>query len=470
MIKAFKFRIYPKKNQEVKMISTLDICRNLHNDSLAERKRRSELNQLERRLGLYPWGKPQWISYEDQANKLVKTKEIKKKDKIENKNKSNNIEDMWSCNSENINNINGNNIKSFQEDENNVFSQVLQNVLKRLDRSFQNFYNGFGYPRFRSRNRYNSFAYPQSGFKFVKCRYTNKDGYSTDANDRLYISRIGEVRIFKHREIEGKVKNLIIKRDIDRWFAIFVREIKDKITDTSKKVGDKIVDIAKKTGKKTGIDVGLKSLLTLSNGYKIEPPKFFRKNEDKLAWEQRKLSRKEKGSNNRNDQRIKVAKVHRKIRNQRLDFSQKISTKLIRTFDEIVFEDLQIKNMMQNHNLAKSIADAGWSLLIRLANYKAEENAHKCAAGKIVRLVNPNKTSQTCICGASVPKDLSIRTHKCPECGLVMDRDRMSAILISRRPSNVKTIKEKKEKKSKKEKENLNIRIDEKQNTLFDSF
>ncbi len=463
MIKAFKFSIYPKKNQEVKMIRTLDICRHLHNDSLAERKRRAELNQLERRFDIYPWGKPQWISYEDQANKLVKTKEIKKKDKIENKNKSNNIEDMWSCNSENSEN--GNNINRFQE--NDVFSQVLQNVLKRLDRSFQNFYNGFGYPRFRNRNRYNSFAYPQSGFKFVKSRYTNKDGYSTDANDKLYISRIGEVRIFKHREIEGKVKNLIIKRDIDRWFAIFVCEVNE----TSKKeqtakccLGDKVVDIAKKTGKKTGIDVGLKSLLTLSNGYKIEPPKFFRKNEDKLAWEQRKLSRKKKGSNNRNDQRIKVAKVHRKIRNQRLDFSQKISTKLIRTFDEIVFEDLQIKNMMRNHNLAKSIADAGWSLLIRLSHYKAEW------AGKIVRLVNPNKTSQTCICGASVPKDLSIRTHKCTECGLTMDRDRMSAILISRRPSNVKAIKEKKPKKEKENLKNLNIRIDKKQNTLFDSF
>ncbi len=97
MNKAFKFRIYPKKNQEVKMIRTLDICRHLYNDSLAKRKRRSELNELERRLGIYPWGKPQWISYIDQANKLVKTKEVKKKNKLDNKNLSKKIEDMWSC-------------------------------------------------------------------------------------------------------------------------------------------------------------------------------------------------------------------------------------------------------------------------------------------------------------------------------------------------------------------------------------
>ncbi len=432
MIKAFKFRIYPKKNQEVKMIRTLDICRHLYNDSLAERKKRAELNNVERRLGVYPWGKPQWISYEDQANKLVKTKEVKKNNKKNNKliekNKNDIIKTSWLKDD-------NDDFPDDIPDENNVFSQVLQNVLKRLEKSFQNFYSGFGYPRFRSRNRYDSFVYPQSGFKFVKSRYTNKDGYSTDANDKLYISKIGEVRIFLHRKIEGKIKNLIIKRDIDRWFAIFVCEIKNKIiknkiNETNKKVGDKIV------GKRTGIDVGLKSLLTLSNGYKIEPPKFFRKSENKLSWEQIKLSRKKNGSNNRNKQRIKVGKVHRLIRNQRLDFSHKLSTKLVKTFDEMVFEDLQIKNMIRNHNLAKSIADAGWSLLIRLSHYKAEW------AGKIVRLVNPNKTSQICICGASVPKDLSVRTHKCPECGLVMDRDRMSAILISRLISKVKVEKE----------------------------
>ncbi len=325
---------------------------------------------------------------------MVKTKEVKKKEKLENKNQSNSIEDMWCIENGNITN----HINHIQEDENNVFSQVLQNVLKRLEKSFQNFYNGFGYPRFRSRNRYDSFVYPQTGFKFIKSKFVNKERYLKYANDRLYISKIGEVRIFKHREIEGKVKNLIIKRDVDRWFAIFVCEINKNNNNKNNE--------ASKIGKRIGIDVGLKSLLTLSNGRKIAPPKFFRKSEDKLAWEQRKLSRKKKGSKNRNKHRIKVANVHQIIRNQRLDFSHKLSIKLIKTFDEIVFEDLQIKNMMRNHNLAKGIADAGWSLLIRLSHYKAEW------AGKIVRLVNPNKTSQTCICGASVPKDLSVRTHK----------------------------------------------------------
>lgn len=388
MIKAYPFRIYPTKNQEVKLIRTLDTCRHLYNDSLAEKIHRANINRLEREFQVFPWGKPEWISYEDQANNLVK-----------NKSKSQN--DVYS----------------------HVHSQVLQNVLKRLDRSFQNFFIGFGYPRFQGRNRYNTFTYPGSGFEFAEPINIFDWNGPINVNSKISLSKIGDIRVFKHREIEGKIKTCTIKRDIDQWYAIFVCEIDKKDNNQNKK------DKTSKTGKKVGIDVGLKSLLTLSNGKKIEPPKFFRKSENQLAWEQRKLSRKKKGSKNRNKQRVKVAKVHRKIRNQRKDFAHKLSRKLVNTFDEIVFEDLQIKNMMRNHNLAKSIADAGWSKLIQFTNYKAEY------AGKIVRLVNSHKTSQTCICGYPVPKDLSIRTHKCPECGLVLDRDHVSAMIIKDRPS-----------------------------------
>ncbi len=362
MKKSFQFRIYPTKNQEVVLNRTLSTCRHLYNDSLAERKRESELNELERTFGVIPWGKPKWINYYDQADELTETKTPYQKE---------------------------------------VFSQVLQNVLKRVDRSFKNFYNGFGYPRFQGRNRYNSFTYPQSGFGF-------EDG-------KLNLSKIGNIRTILHREIEGKIKTCTIKKDIDQWYVTFSCEIDKPLI---------LVEVKSETG----IDVGLKSLLTLSNGEQIEPPTFLRESEKKLTHEQKQLSRKKKRSHNRNKQRIVVAKVHRKIRNRRKDFAHKTSRMLVDKYDHIVFEDLQIKNMVQNHHLAKSISDAGWSQLIGFTKSKAEY------AGKVVELVNPRNTSQNCSgCGNSVPKDMPVRVHSCPFCGLELDRDHNAAINILRR-------------------------------------
>ena len=367
MKKAFQFRIYPTKNQEVTLNRTLSTCRHLYNDSLAERKRESELNELERTFGVTPWGKPQWMNYYDQANDLSSSK------------------------------------TDFQKE---VHSQVLQNALKRVERSFKNFFNGFGYPRFQGRDRYNSFTFPQKGFEL-------KDG-------KLSLSKIGNIRIILHREIEGTIKTCTIKKDVDQWYVTFSCDIDIPV-----------IPVEIKT--KTGIDVGLKALLTMSNGSQIEPPKFLQESEDKLTQEQKRLSRKRLRSHNRNNQRVVVAKVHRRIRNQRKDFAHKISRKLVNEYDHIVFEDLQIQNMVKNHHLAKSISDAGWSQLIGLTKSKAEY------AGKVVELVNPKGTSQTCICGAKVPKTLSMRIHSCPQCGLVLDRDHVSAIIIENRSSTVGT-------------------------------
>jgi putative transposase len=261
-------------------------------------------------------------------------------------------------------------------------------------------FNGFGYPRFQGRNRYNTFTYPQKGYEF-------KDG-------KLKLSKIGSVRIFQHREIEGQIKTCTIKKDVNQWYAILTVDIEKHIE-----------KIPVKT--KTGVDVGLESLITLSNGEKIEPPRFLRQSEDKLSHEQRWLSRKKKGSKNRKKQAVKVARVHRTIRNQRKDFAHKTSRQLVNTYDHIVFEDLQIQNMMQNHHLAKSISDAGWYQLISLTKSKAEY------AGKVVELVNPKGTSQICICGYPVPKTLGMRIHVCPQCGLVLRRDHVSAMVIERR-------------------------------------
>jgi len=358
MRKTYQFRIYPGRKQEVVLNRTLTTCRHLYNDSLAERKRKAELNELERTFGIIQWGEPEWIEYEDQQNALPLMK------------------------------------TSYQKE---VFSQVLQNVLKRVDRSFQNFFRGFGYPRFQGRNRYNSFTYPQKGFEL-------KDG-------KPILSKIGNIKIIQHREIEGKIKTCTIKKDIDQWYVSFACEIDEPA----------LAEI--KT--EIGIDVGLSSLITLSNGEKIEPPKFLRESEDKLTHEQKRLSRKRLRSKNRKQQAIIVAKVHRRIRNQRKDFAHKLSRELVDTYDRIVFEDLQIKNMVQNHHLAKSISDAGWYQLMNLTEYKA------AYAGKFVEFVNPAGTSQICSsCGNSVQKELSVRVHSCPFCGLVLDRDHNAAINI----------------------------------------
>ena len=362
MIKSFKYRIYPNKTQEVKLISTLTTCRYLYNNALAERIRQSELNKLENNFQVFPWGKPEWIHKYQQMKTLTSNK------------------------------------TEFQKQ---VYSQVLQNVLNRIDRSFKNFFNGAGYPRFQGKNRYNSFTYPQIGFKITE-------------NGKLKLSKIGEIRIFQHRKIEGKIKTCTIKKDVDHWYVTFLCEV-DYTPQT-------------KTGKSVGIDVGLTSLLTLSNGDKIEPPKYLRKSEKNLTKTQKQLSRKKKGSSNRNKQRIKVARIHRHIRNQRKDFLHKLSTNLVNTYDLIVFEKLQIQNMLRNHHLAKSISDAGWNQLIHFTTYKAEY------AGKNVEQVNPKRTSMECCkCGKIQKMPLSQRIFKCPRCSNTMDRDENAATVIESR-------------------------------------
>ena len=166
-----------------------------------------------------------------------------------------------------------------------------------------------------------------------------------------------------------------------------------------------------------GVDLGLTNIAATSDGALVAPPKALRHSLERLQREQRKLSRRKRGSWNRLRQRFKVARINRTIARQRTDFLHKLSRKLVDENDGIVFEDLQVQNMQQNRHLSLSIADAGWSELVRMTTYKAEG-----AGGRVV-LVSPAGTSQDCsACGAKVPKDLSERTHRCV-CGLVLDRD-----------------------------------------------
>ena len=285
-----------------------------------------------------------------------------------------------------------------------IHSQVLQDVLRRLDKAFDNFFGRVkrkhqgerlkaGYPRFKPAWRYNSLTYPQSGFEIL-------------SNGHVKLSKIGKLRVFMHRKISGTIKTLTIKRDrVGDWFAIITAEFPDP----------------KPKGEiKTALsaDVGLKNLVTLSLGEYVEPPKFFRKSEKRLTHMQRELSAKKLGSKNRAKARVKIAKVHRRIERQRSDFLHKLSKTLVDRADLLIFEDLQIQNMMKNHYLSKSINDASWGRLIQFSSYKA------LSAGKRVELIDPRGTTQRCSrCHAVAKKSLSERVHRCPNCGLVLDRD-----------------------------------------------
>ena len=292
-----------------------------------------------------------------------------------------------------------------------VHSQVLQNVQVRVDLAYKAFFrrvkNGEnpGYPRFKGYGRYDSITYPQSGF------------HLNDAGTHLCASKIGDIPIILHRPIIGNVKTLTIRKTATgKWYASFSVEVEPSVAITAPH-NDRVV----------GIDVGLKTFCTLSDGTTVENPRWFRKGEKNLAKVQRKFSNLKKGNSERRKQRRVVAHTHEKIANKRKDFVYKLSNTLTRTYGTIVFEDLNIKNMMKNPYLAKSIGDAAWNLFISTTVNKAED------AGCIVVLVDPRNTSQLCSqCGQLVKKTLSDRVHSCPHCGLVMDRDQNAAINILR--------------------------------------
>jgi len=285
-----------------------------------------------------------------------------------------------------------------------VFSQVLQNVQERVDLAFKAFFRRVkageepGYPRFRGYGWYDSFTYKQFGFELL--------------NNGLLLSKIGTVKIILHRPIEGKIKTLTIQRDtVGNWYACFACEVEPEPLPLN--------ELA------VGIDVGLESFAPLSNGIKIENPRFFRRDERELAKAQRKLSKAEKGTPERAKRRKAVQHIHQRIANCRKDFAHKLSHEWVSSFGMIAFEKLNGKNMLQNHCLAKSISDAAWNQLIAYTTYKAEN------AGRVIVLVDPRNTSKQCsCCGTMVEKSLSVRVHACPVCGLMMDRDENAAINI----------------------------------------
>lgn len=285
---------------------------------------------------------------------------------------------------------------------NTVYSQVLQNVADRLDKGFRAFFRRVkagekpGYPRFKGYDRYDSFTYTQFGFHINGC---------------LKLAKVGDVKIRLHRQPFGQIKTCTIRRQAGKWYASFSIEYSPEPLSQS--------ELA------VGIDVGLDSFATLSTGDKISNPRFFRTDEKALVKAQRKLSKMEKGTTDRAKAKKVVCRIHERIANRRHNFIHQESKRLVNNFGIIAVEKLNINGMLSNHYLAKSISDASWGQFINILSAKAEE------AGREFVMVNPNGTSQLCSrCHSIVPKDLSVRIHSCPICGLVLDRDLNASINI----------------------------------------
>ncbi len=374
--KAYKFRLYPTRKQIGTLEWTLRRCKELYNAALQERRDAYQLCGVS-------------VSYGMQADQLPA-------------------------------------IKQLREEYQDIHSQVQQDVLKRLDKAFDAFFrrvkNGQtpGYPRFKSGDRYDSFTYPQGGYEIV--------------GKRVRLSKIGHIKIKAHQQIKGVVKTCTIKREGEQWYAVFVCEYEHDPSMTFHPSEEAV-----------GIDLGVKSFAVLSTGQTIENPRFYRYTEEKIKSAHQKIHRRKKGSYRRARAKKELSRLYRKVRNRRRDFLHQESHQLVSQYGTLVFEDLQIDHMTARPKpkqdeetgqylpngatakggLNKSILDAGWGQFVALCRHKAEE-----AGGKLVR-VSPKNTSQACSsCDRIVKKDLSVRIHVCPHCGLVLDRDENAAINI----------------------------------------
>jgi putative transposase len=355
-MKAYKYRIYPKKAEKVIIDDTIEHCRLLYNRLVEERK----------------------VEYEKSGNSLNKYTQIKTLPER----------------------------KKYISAYNNIYSQVLQNVCDRVDKSYKNFFRRVkegkgkvGYPRYQGHNKYNSFTYPQSG-------------YSINQNV-LTLSKIGKIKVELHREIDGIIKTCTIIRKNDKYYTCFSCEVEQHTLPN--------------TGEIIGIDVGIKTFVAGSDGLEIENKKVYKKASKNLKHLQRLVSKKKKGSKRRKVYVKKLAKVHELVANQRQDVVNKAVHKLINNYDVIIHEDLKVKNMVKNHKLAGAISDVSWGKL-----FESLESAAKTNANKQIIKVNPRNTSKKCSCCGNIKESLKLseRTYNCDICGLKLDRDINAAINI----------------------------------------
>jgi putative transposase len=350
MRKTFKYRIFPSNMQLRKLDQSLNGCRWLYNNFLEQRKTAFETEQKS-------------LSRYNQTSTIP-------------------------------------GLKKEHPFLNDVFSQALQNVSLRIDLAFRAFFRRCktgknpGYPRFRSKNRYDSFTYPQSGFKLLK--------------NVVQLSKIGGVKIRLHRPIEGQIKTCTVRKSpTGKWYVTFSCII------------DYIPNI-QPIAPSIGIDMGLESFVTFSDGSKIDNPRFFKQEEKTLAKSQRKLSKQVKASKLRAKARKVVARIHERIAWKREDFAHQEARKIVNKFNTIFVEDLSI-NDMQKENfrcINKSISDVAWRQFLDFISFKAEWAGKKCIK------INPAYTSQTCSrCGNRQKLLLSDRVYHCSYCDLSLGRD-----------------------------------------------
>jgi len=278
-----------------------------------------------------------------------------------------------------------------------------QDVLRRLDRAFKAFFQRGqkpGFPRFKSPRRYDSITFPCHG-----------DGNKLLPSGHLFVQGVGNIKIKLHRPLSGKIKTVSVKQECEHWYVCFSAETSVQPLPEREAV--------------VGIDVGLSSFATLSDGTEIENPRLYRQAQKKLRRAQRCVARRKKGSKRRRKAVVLLGKVHQHVFNQRNDHQHRLARMLVNQFGKIFVEDLNVKGLSSGM-LAKAIHDASWASFISKLTYKAEE------AGRQLVKVDPRGTSQRCPCGAPVPKKLSDREHACTKCGLVTTRDHASATEILR--------------------------------------
>ncbi|MCG2717476.1 MAG: transposase [Nanoarchaeota archaeon] len=352
---AHKFRLYPSKQQEAKLLETLDLCRQTYNILLQELHMQKVIDRSQIQ-GIIP--------------------------------------DMKICDS------------SFKK----LYSKTMQYECYRLFSNLSSLAKSknkrkVGRLRFKGKGWFKTFTYNQSGFKIIT---TGKRCQT------LHLSKIGNIPIRCHRNIKGKIKQITIKREASgKWYASVIEETQKII---KKQPIRRVV----------GIDLGLTDIVHDSDGNKINNPRHLKKQSEKLALLQRKMSKKKKGGSNRLKMRLRLTRQYEKLVNVRDDFLHKISRYYVNNYDAIGLEDMQI-NSMVNNRLSKHILDASWGKLRQMIAYKAER------AGKLYVPVNHKGTTQRCSqCGKKVAKDLSERTHNCPFCWFEASRDYNSALEIKK--------------------------------------